>query len=72
MKYPAPYEWHDAARYTPPHGEIVFVYQLSCWATFRDKWYAVDHCGNRGVLAWQPEFWRRLYAPVDPPSREAA
>jgi len=64
---PSPYDWHDASKYLPKEGEFVRVYQLWGWVTrYKGGWAAVDECGNKCPLIWEPKFWRREYQPQPP------
>jgi hypothetical protein len=70
---PAPYDWHNAATYSPLIGEVVIVYQLwPGWARLeRNGWVALGSFGNPAPLTWKPEFWRREYIPKLPKAPNA-
>jgi len=63
----APFDWYAVTEYLPPTGEVVRVHQLVNFAVMTESgWMAVDSCGNRRPLLWQPEYWRRDYYPALP------
>lgn len=76
MNVEAP-RWISVKEALPDAHEVVRVHQL-CWpwaCYVGGRWFAIDYCGNKSYIAWQPEYWGReihVLLPDQPPYEGAA